>query len=120
MKARFLDQNISNVGWCKCCVCVGRTVSAAVCNPLLSEYEVVSTTKGPNGEEVSILTTNQTHTAVENLNPESRYGRHGGCKSSGSVRCSAFNVIFRLCSDSYKMDKVTEKLWVEWVTEVFN
>ncbi|KAF3843363.1 hypothetical protein F7725_002212 [Dissostichus mawsoni] len=28
------------------------------------EYEVVSTTKGPNGEEVSVLTTNQTHTAV--------------------------------------------------------
>lgn len=40
---------------------------------VLSEYEVVSTTKGPNGQEVSILTTNQTHTAVENLKPESRY-----------------------------------------------
>lgn len=38
----------------------------------LSEYEVVSTTKGPNGKEVSVLTTNQTHTAVENLKPESR------------------------------------------------
>uniref|UniRef100_A0A667ZGB2 ABI family member 3 binding protein n=1 Tax=Myripristis murdjan TaxID=586833 RepID=A0A667ZGB2_9TELE len=37
------------------------------------EYEVVSKTKGPNGEEVSILTTNQTHTAVENLKPESSY-----------------------------------------------
>ncbi|XP_030283938.1 target of Nesh-SH3 isoform X4 [Sparus aurata] len=37
------------------------------------EYEVVSTEKGPNGEEVSILTTNQTHTAVENLKPESSY-----------------------------------------------
>ncbi|XP_041806248.1 target of Nesh-SH3 isoform X8 [Chelmon rostratus] len=37
------------------------------------EYEVVSTTKGPNGEEVSVLTTNQTHTAVENLKPESSY-----------------------------------------------
>ncbi|XP_037136792.1 target of Nesh-SH3 isoform X3 [Syngnathus acus] len=38
------------------------------------EYEVVSTAKGPNGEEVSILTTtNQTHTAVENLKPESSY-----------------------------------------------
>lgn len=37
------------------------------------EYEVVSTSKGPNGEEVSVLTTNQTHTAVENLKPESRY-----------------------------------------------
>lgn len=39
----------------------------------LSEYEVVSTSKGPNGEEVSVLTTNQTHTAVENLKPESKY-----------------------------------------------
>uniref|UniRef100_A0A3B4A5V6 Fibronectin type-III domain-containing protein n=1 Tax=Periophthalmus magnuspinnatus TaxID=409849 RepID=A0A3B4A5V6_9GOBI len=37
------------------------------------EYEVVSTTKGPNGEEISVLTTNQTHTAVENLKPESSY-----------------------------------------------
>ncbi|XP_036966848.1 target of Nesh-SH3 isoform X6 [Acanthopagrus latus] len=37
------------------------------------EYEVVSTEKGPNGREVSILTTNQTHTAVENLKPESSY-----------------------------------------------
>ncbi|XP_059896889.1 target of Nesh-SH3 isoform X11 [Gadus macrocephalus] len=37
------------------------------------EYEVISTTKGPHGEEVSILTTNQTHTAVENLKPESSY-----------------------------------------------
>lgn len=40
---------------------------------VLSEYEVVSTTDGPNGHEVSIQTTNQTHTAVENLKPESRY-----------------------------------------------
>ncbi|TKS66870.1 Target of [Collichthys lucidus] len=38
-----------------------------------TEYEVVSTTKGPNGHEVSVLTTNQTHTAVENLKPESSY-----------------------------------------------
>ncbi|MFT7799837.1 target of Nesh-SH3 isoform X3 [Arapaima gigas] len=37
------------------------------------EYEVISWKKGPGGEEVSILTTNQTHTAVENLKPESRY-----------------------------------------------
>lgn len=40
---------------------------------LFTEYEVISTTKGPDGEQVSILTTNQTHTAVENLKPESRY-----------------------------------------------
>ncbi|XP_048855313.1 target of Nesh-SH3-like isoform X7 [Brienomyrus brachyistius] len=38
-----------------------------------TEYEVISTTKGPEGEEVSILTTNQTHTAVENLRPERSY-----------------------------------------------
>ncbi|XP_048023910.1 ABI family, member 3 (NESH) binding protein b isoform X9 [Megalobrama amblycephala] len=38
-----------------------------------TEYEVISTTKGPEGEQVSILTTNQTHTAVENLKPESSY-----------------------------------------------
>uniref|UniRef100_A0A9J7Y8H9 ABI family, member 3 (NESH) binding protein a n=1 Tax=Cyprinus carpio carpio TaxID=630221 RepID=A0A9J7Y8H9_CYPCA len=37
------------------------------------EYEVVSSTKGPDGEEVSVQTTNQTHTAVENLKPESSY-----------------------------------------------
>ncbi|KAG7463449.1 hypothetical protein MATL_G00176670 [Megalops atlanticus] len=36
-------------------------------------YEVTSKTKGPDGEQVSILTTNQTHTAVENLKPESSY-----------------------------------------------
>ncbi|KAM9835977.1 ABI family, member 3 (NESH) binding protein b [Aulostomus maculatus] len=38
-----------------------------------TEYEIISTTKGPDGEQVSILTTNQTHTAVENLKPESSY-----------------------------------------------
>lgn len=44
-----------------------------MCLSCLSEYEVVSTTTGPHGKEVSILTTNQTHTAVENLTPESKY-----------------------------------------------
>lgn len=39
---------------------------------IFAEYEVISTAKGPDGERVSILTTDQTHTAVENLNPESR------------------------------------------------
>ncbi|XP_061571789.1 ABI family, member 3 (NESH) binding protein b [Cololabis saira] len=38
-----------------------------------TEYEVISTAKGPDGEQVSILITNQTHTAVENLKPESSY-----------------------------------------------
>ncbi|XP_068586489.1 ABI family, member 3 (NESH) binding protein b isoform X4 [Cebidichthys violaceus] len=38
-----------------------------------TEYEVISIAKGPDGEQVSILTTNQTHTTVENLKPESSY-----------------------------------------------
>ncbi|XP_068458162.1 ABI family, member 3 (NESH) binding protein b isoform X2 [Clinocottus analis] len=38
-----------------------------------TEYEVISITKGPDGEQVSILTTNQTYTTVENLKPESSY-----------------------------------------------
>ncbi|XP_030643386.1 target of Nesh-SH3 [Chanos chanos] len=38
-----------------------------------TEYEVTTSTKGPHGDEVSVLTTNQTHTAVENLKPESSY-----------------------------------------------
>uniref|UniRef100_A0A8B9GP03 ABI family, member 3 (NESH) binding protein a n=1 Tax=Astyanax mexicanus TaxID=7994 RepID=A0A8B9GP03_ASTMX len=38
-----------------------------------TEYEVTSSTKGPKGKEVSLITTNQTHTAVENLKPESNY-----------------------------------------------
>ena len=50
--------------------CLIRTVLALI----LTEYEVISTTKGPDGEKVSIVTTNQTHTAVENLKPESRCG----------------------------------------------
>ncbi|MEQ2262977.1 hypothetical protein XENORESO_001586 [Xenotaenia resolanae] len=43
------------------------------------EYEVVSTTTGPNGQKVSILTTNQTHTTVENLTPDSRYAAEISC-----------------------------------------
>lgn len=39
----------------------------------LSEYEILSTTKGESGVEKSVVTTNQTHTAVENLKPESKY-----------------------------------------------
>ncbi|XP_037319204.2 target of Nesh-SH3-like [Pungitius pungitius] len=38
-----------------------------------TEYEVISTAKGPDGEQVSIMTTNQTHTTVENLRPQSSY-----------------------------------------------
>lgn len=39
----------------------------------LSEYEIISTTEGESGVEKSVVTTNQTHTAVENLKPESKY-----------------------------------------------
>ncbi|XP_036066748.1 target of Nesh-SH3 isoform X2 [Oryzias melastigma] len=38
-----------------------------------TEYEVISTSKGPDGEQVSVLTTNQTYTPVENLKPDSTY-----------------------------------------------
>ncbi|KAI1885391.1 hypothetical protein AGOR_G00219660 [Albula goreensis] len=38
-----------------------------------TSYEVISKTTGPDGEEVSVLATNQTHTAVENLKPERSY-----------------------------------------------
>ncbi|XP_058248556.1 target of Nesh-SH3 isoform X2 [Hemibagrus wyckioides] len=38
-----------------------------------TEYEVISTVKSPNGKVVSVVKTNQTHTAVENLKPESSY-----------------------------------------------
>ncbi|XP_073717572.1 ABI family, member 3 (NESH) binding protein b isoform X5 [Misgurnus anguillicaudatus] len=38
-----------------------------------TQYEVISIAKTPDGEQVSILVTNQTHTAVENLTPESSY-----------------------------------------------
>ncbi|XP_060785403.1 target of Nesh-SH3 isoform X3 [Neoarius graeffei] len=37
------------------------------------EYEVTSSVISPNGHAVSVVTTNQTHTAVENLKPESSY-----------------------------------------------
>lgn len=38
-----------------------------------TEYDVTSSVKGTNGNEVSVITTNQTHTAVENLKPKSSY-----------------------------------------------
>ncbi|XP_056899745.1 target of Nesh-SH3 isoform X4 [Takifugu flavidus] len=38
-----------------------------------TEYQVYSTTEGPSGNVTSIVTTNQTHTAVENLKPETNY-----------------------------------------------
>lgn len=46
---------------------------------LLSEYEILSTTQGESGVEQSVVTTNQTHTAVENLKPESK------CVSAGAA-----------------------------------
>ncbi|XP_065107771.1 target of Nesh-SH3 isoform X3 [Paramisgurnus dabryanus] len=38
-----------------------------------TEYDVVTTTEGPGGKEKSIVTTNQTHTSLENLTPKSSY-----------------------------------------------
>ncbi|XP_074974625.1 target of Nesh-SH3 isoform X21 [Caretta caretta] len=43
-------------------------------NDTVTEYEVVSTENGaPNGKGTSILTTNQTHSTVENLKPNTSY-----------------------------------------------
>ncbi|XP_066562351.1 target of Nesh-SH3 isoform X8 [Amia ocellicauda] len=42
-------------------------------NDSATEYEIISTTKGPKGEEKSIVVTNQTHSPVENLKPNSSY-----------------------------------------------
>ncbi|XP_061082247.1 target of Nesh-SH3-like isoform X2 [Conger conger] len=38
-----------------------------------TEYEVTARAIGPNGDKVSVVNTNQTHTAVENLKPNSSY-----------------------------------------------
>lgn len=57
----------------------------------LPEYEVVSTAKGPNGKEVSVLTTNQTHTAVENLKPESRCATQTQDTRLPTIILSTFN-----------------------------
>ncbi|XP_006033129.1 target of Nesh-SH3 isoform X35 [Alligator sinensis] len=43
-------------------------------NDTVTEYEVVSTENGaPTGKNQSIITTNQTHSAVENLKPDTSY-----------------------------------------------
>nr|XP_025044277.1 target of Nesh-SH3 isoform X31 [Pelodiscus sinensis] len=43
-------------------------------NDTVTEYKVVSTENGaPTGKEMSILTTNQTHSTVENLKPNTSY-----------------------------------------------
>ncbi|KAJ8350769.1 hypothetical protein SKAU_G00258990 [Synaphobranchus kaupii] len=38
-----------------------------------TDYEVTATARSPNGKKVSIVNTNQTHTALENLKPKSSY-----------------------------------------------
>ncbi|XP_019384204.1 PREDICTED: target of Nesh-SH3 isoform X7 [Crocodylus porosus] len=46
-------------------------------NDTVTEYEVVSTENGaPTGKEQSIITTNQTHSTVENLKPDTSYEFH--------------------------------------------
>ncbi|XP_039600781.1 target of Nesh-SH3 isoform X11 [Polypterus senegalus] len=42
-------------------------------NDTATEYEVISKEGGSTGKEESVLTTNQTHTAVENLKPNTSY-----------------------------------------------
>ncbi|XP_074855470.1 target of Nesh-SH3 isoform X2 [Carettochelys insculpta] len=43
-------------------------------NDTVTEYEIVSTENGePNGKEKSVITTNQTHSTVENLKPNTSY-----------------------------------------------
>ncbi|XP_051782025.1 target of Nesh-SH3 isoform X7 [Erpetoichthys calabaricus] len=42
-------------------------------NDTATEYEVISKEEGSTGKEESVLTTNQTHTAVENLKPNTSY-----------------------------------------------
>ncbi|XP_041115473.1 ABI family, member 3 (NESH) binding protein b isoform X15 [Polyodon spathula] len=42
-------------------------------NDSATEYEVISKSTGPSGNEESITVTNQTHTAVENLKADSSY-----------------------------------------------
>ncbi|XP_019379271.1 PREDICTED: target of Nesh-SH3 isoform X2 [Gavialis gangeticus] len=43
-------------------------------NDTVTEYEVVSTENGaPTGKEQSVITTNQTHSTVENLKPDTSY-----------------------------------------------
>ncbi|MGH0146587.1 UNVERIFIED_CONTAM: hypothetical protein FKN15_043002 [Acipenser sinensis] len=42
-------------------------------NDSATEYEVISKSTGPAGNEESVMVTNQTHTAVENLKADSSY-----------------------------------------------
>ncbi|XP_061484200.1 target of Nesh-SH3 isoform X28 [Rhineura floridana] len=44
-------------------------------NETVTEYKVISTENGaPSGKDKSVVTTNQTHSAVENLKPNTSYG----------------------------------------------
>lgn len=77
-------------------------------NFFLPEYEVVSTSKGPNGEEVSVLTTNQTHTAVENLKPESR------SVATKDIRCSTAMMKWWIVYSSMVVYGFISSQWCVW------
>lgn len=76
------------------------------------EYDVVSSTKGPHGEEVSIQTTNQTHTAVENLKPESRF-EHIPCSVSWTSWIKLI-VITTHCTLTQRSKDVFEMADLKW------
>ncbi|XP_076119339.1 target of Nesh-SH3-like [Alosa pseudoharengus] len=83
-----------------------------------TEYEVTSSTKGPEGKEVSILVTNKTHTAVENLKPESRYEFTVTPKNELGVGPSTEPVTFSTESADPRVAEVTGKRAI-WSTFPF-
>ncbi|KAG5283077.1 hypothetical protein AALO_G00038050 [Alosa alosa] len=83
-----------------------------------TEYEVTSSTKGPQGKEVSILVTNKTHTAVENLKPKSRYEFTVTPKNELGVGPSTEPVTFSTESADPRVAEVTGKRAI-WSTFPF-
>ncbi|XP_062391281.1 target of Nesh-SH3 isoform X3 [Sardina pilchardus] len=83
-----------------------------------TEYEVTSSTKGPQGKEVSVLVTNKTHTAVENLKPESRYEFTVTPKNELGVGPSTDPVTFSTESADPRVAEVTGKRAI-WSTFPF-
>ncbi|XP_063068946.1 target of Nesh-SH3 [Engraulis encrasicolus] len=83
-----------------------------------TEYEVTSSTKGPSGKEVSVLVTNKTHTAVENLNPESSYQFTVTPKNELGTGPSSEPVSFRTESVDPQVAEVTGKRAI-WSTFPF-
>uniref|UniRef100_A0A8C8RCM8 ABI family member 3 binding protein n=1 Tax=Pelusios castaneus TaxID=367368 RepID=A0A8C8RCM8_9SAUR len=87
-------------------------------NDTITEYEVVSTENGaPRGKEISILTTNQTHSTVENLKPNTSYEFHVKPKNPLGEGPSSIPVSFNTesadprVSESISMGK--DAIWTE-------